>query len=281
VAPLTTQNSGPTRQLDPRLEPGRELFEGPVVDADLAAAAALAAPYQQRAATRVQVGLGERERLADAQAGAPQHDDQAAQAAAVNAVAGAAHDGHDLLDRRRIRRVAHSLVARRAAGVGTPAAWQVSDGGRRHRATAQTWPLLGHRKRTEAPLRGGPPRTVTAAQESAFRSRATPFAPQSQSSSAVVSVSTNTGMPQRMEGDSRAVTAALHGCRSEVGVAPAPPRARCSSVSTASGRSNPRAMTAPFRMATVAEHRLALSDPRRKRKRLGRVRAPATSPPLG
>jgi hypothetical protein len=71
----------------------------------------------QRAAARVQVGLGERERLVDAQAGSPQHDDQAAQPAAVHAVAGAAHDGHDLLDRRRVRRVAHPLVARRPSGV--------------------------------------------------------------------------------------------------------------------------------------------------------------------
>src|SRR5688572_17757504 len=51
------------RELDPRFEPGRELLPGPVVDADLAAPAALAAPYQQRSAARVEVGLGERERL--------------------------------------------------------------------------------------------------------------------------------------------------------------------------------------------------------------------------
>jgi hypothetical protein len=37
----------------------------------------------------------------------------------------------------------------------------------------------------------------------------------------------------RIERDSRAVTAALHGCRSEVGVARASPRARCSSAATA------------------------------------------------
>ena len=117
VAPLTTQNSGPDRQLDPHVQPGRELLPGPVVHADLAAAAALAAPHQQRAAARVKVGLGERERLADPQAGAPQHHDQAAQAAAVDAVAGAAHDGHDLLDRGWVGGVAHPLVARRPAGV--------------------------------------------------------------------------------------------------------------------------------------------------------------------
>src|SRR5215207_7012913 len=107
----------PDRRLNAHVEPGRELFPGPVVHADLAAAAALAAPHEQRSAARVEVGLGERERLADAQAGAPQHDDQAAQPVAVDAVAGAAHDGHDLLDRRRVGRVAHPLVARRPAGV--------------------------------------------------------------------------------------------------------------------------------------------------------------------
>jgi hypothetical protein len=78
------------RRLDPRLEPGLKLLPGPVVHADLAAAAALAAPDKQRPAPRIQVGLGERERLVDAQPGAPQHDDQAAQPAAVDAVAGAA-----------------------------------------------------------------------------------------------------------------------------------------------------------------------------------------------
>jgi hypothetical protein len=64
------------RQLDPGLQPRFELFPGPVVHADLAASAALAAPHQQRPAARVQVGLRERERFADAQPGAPQHDDQ-------------------------------------------------------------------------------------------------------------------------------------------------------------------------------------------------------------
>jgi hypothetical protein len=45
----------------------------------VSAAAILAAPYEQRTAARVEVGLGERERLADPQACAPQHHDQAAQ----------------------------------------------------------------------------------------------------------------------------------------------------------------------------------------------------------
>src|SRR3954469_6877804 len=66
----------PERQLDPRLEPWFELLPGPVVHADLAAAAALAASDQQRSAARVEVGLGECERFADAQASAPEHDDE-------------------------------------------------------------------------------------------------------------------------------------------------------------------------------------------------------------
>jgi hypothetical protein len=77
----------------------------------------LAAPHQQRSPARVQVGLCQRKRLADAQARAPQHDDQAAQPAAVHGVASAAHDRNDLLDRGRIGRVAHPLVARRPTGV--------------------------------------------------------------------------------------------------------------------------------------------------------------------
>src|SRR5829696_8590328 len=85
------------RQLYPRVQPGRELLPRPVVHPDLAAAAALAAPHEQRTATRIQVGLDERERLVDPQARPPQHDDQAAQPAAVHAVAGAAHDRDDLL----------------------------------------------------------------------------------------------------------------------------------------------------------------------------------------
>ena len=65
----------PDRQLEADLEPGRELFPGPVVHPDLAAPSALAAPHQQRHAARVQVSFGERERLLDAQAGASEHDD--------------------------------------------------------------------------------------------------------------------------------------------------------------------------------------------------------------
>jgi hypothetical protein len=56
----------------------------------------------------------------------------------VDAVARLAHHGHDLLDRGWVGGVAHPLVGRRPTGVKTLAWWPVSDGGRRHRATAQT-----------------------------------------------------------------------------------------------------------------------------------------------
>jgi len=48
--------------------------------------------------------------VVDPQAGAPEHDDQSAQAIAVSGLAGFAHHGDDLLDPRRIGRVAHPLV---------------------------------------------------------------------------------------------------------------------------------------------------------------------------
>jgi hypothetical protein len=105
------------RQLDAHVEPRRELLPRPVVHADLAAAGALASPDEQRSATPIEVCLGERERLMDPQPGAQPHDDQAAQAQTVDAVAGAAHHNDDLLDRRRVGRMAHPLVARRTAAM--------------------------------------------------------------------------------------------------------------------------------------------------------------------
>jgi hypothetical protein len=65
----------------------------------------------------IEVDFGKRERFLDPQPGTPQDHDQAAQATAVRAVTGGAHDGDDLLDLRRIGRVAQTLVAGRATGV--------------------------------------------------------------------------------------------------------------------------------------------------------------------
>jgi hypothetical protein len=109
----------PDREFYAGGEPRLQLLPGPVVHADLAAAAALAAAHQHGAAPRVKIRLGEGERLADTQSGAPQHDDQSAQALPMNGLAGGAHDGDDLLDGGRVRRLAHPLLARPAASVET------------------------------------------------------------------------------------------------------------------------------------------------------------------
>ena len=82
MAPLTTQNSGPTGS-STHPEPGLKLLPCPVVHPDLAAAAALAAAHEQRSAPPIQVGFPERERLVNPQAGAPEHYDQPAQPAPV------------------------------------------------------------------------------------------------------------------------------------------------------------------------------------------------------
>jgi hypothetical protein len=60
----------------------------------------------------VEIVLGERERFPDAHPGAPQDDDHRSHAPAVTVIGGVAHDRHDLLHRRRVGWVAHSLVAR-------------------------------------------------------------------------------------------------------------------------------------------------------------------------
>ena len=56
-------------KVDARLEPGLELSPAPGVHADFAAASALAATDQHRAAALIEIGLGERERLVDPQPG--------------------------------------------------------------------------------------------------------------------------------------------------------------------------------------------------------------------
>jgi hypothetical protein len=69
-------------KLNAELEPGLEFLPAPVVHADFAAASALAAADEQRAAALIEIGLGERERFVDAQPGSPD-DDEAAEPAAV------------------------------------------------------------------------------------------------------------------------------------------------------------------------------------------------------
>jgi hypothetical protein len=104
------------RHCHPEFEPGAEVLPAPRVHADLAPAAALAVADQHRSRARLQVVLGDAERLVDAQPRPPEQHDQGPHAGAVDAVAGLAHDRDDFLDRGRIGRVAQSLVARGAAG---------------------------------------------------------------------------------------------------------------------------------------------------------------------
>ncbi|MDP8909800.1 MAG: hypothetical protein M3N47_11965 [Chloroflexota bacterium] len=56
------------------VEPRLELLPGPLVHADLAAAAALAAPHEQRPAPAIEVALVQQQGLVDVKTGAPQHD---------------------------------------------------------------------------------------------------------------------------------------------------------------------------------------------------------------
>jgi hypothetical protein len=83
----------------------------PAVHPDVSALAALAVPHEDRPTARVQVALGQRERLADPQSGAPQHDDQTAQSHPVRIITGSAHHGDGLLGRWRVSRVLQALVA--------------------------------------------------------------------------------------------------------------------------------------------------------------------------
>jgi len=97
-------------KLRTHIEPWLQLTPCPAIHADLAAAAALSLSHQHRAPGPVQISLGEIERFADPQPSTPEDDDQCAQPRTIGATTGCAHHGHDLLDGRRIRRVALTLV---------------------------------------------------------------------------------------------------------------------------------------------------------------------------
>jgi hypothetical protein len=72
------QKSRSNGQFDSRLEPWLELGPSLCVHADLAAASTLAATDEHCAAALIEIGLGEGERILDAQPGSPENDDQAA-----------------------------------------------------------------------------------------------------------------------------------------------------------------------------------------------------------
>jgi hypothetical protein len=69
---------GTDRKLGPEVKQGLEFVPSPCVHADLAAAPALAAPDQERAAALIEIALGQSERLLDPQPGSPQDHDQGA-----------------------------------------------------------------------------------------------------------------------------------------------------------------------------------------------------------
>ncbi len=102
------------RQCVAQLDPWLQLLPCPAVHPDLTAFPAFALAHEDRTANRIKVGLGERERFADPKSGAPQDDDERAEPDPVDIITCGAHDRDDLLDRRRIRRIAQALVVGRA-----------------------------------------------------------------------------------------------------------------------------------------------------------------------
>jgi hypothetical protein len=98
-----------------QLQPWAQLLPRPAVDADFTAFAAFSTADQDRPAVRVQVAFAQSECSADAQAGAPEHDDQASLADGVGVIAGGVHHRDDLLNCRWVSRVPLALVARRSA----------------------------------------------------------------------------------------------------------------------------------------------------------------------
>lgn len=109
----------------------------PVVHPHFAALVVLAVAHEQRSAALVEVGFGEPERLLDSQPGAPQDDDQAADAVAVDSISTRAHHGNDLLYAWRVGRVAKALLAATADSLlGGP----VREGGGAYLAVARRAP---------------------------------------------------------------------------------------------------------------------------------------------
>jgi hypothetical protein len=72
IAPSMTQSSGPAGSSSRAASHGRKLLPAPLVHPVLAAATALATAHEDRSAPVVEVVLGERERLLDAQPRPPQ-----------------------------------------------------------------------------------------------------------------------------------------------------------------------------------------------------------------
>jgi hypothetical protein len=79
-------------------EPWDELLPGPAIHSDLAPLAAFPAPDEDGTARLIEIGLNQRQRLADPETGAPQHNDQAPEPETVGIITGSAHHGDNLLN---------------------------------------------------------------------------------------------------------------------------------------------------------------------------------------
>ena len=106
------------RQLDPTREPWREM----TLHAQRSIPTSRRrSPFPRRtridAASRVEVGLGQRQRFLIRKPAAPEHDDQRPQPEAVPVRRGLAHHRDDLVDRRWIGRIQLALVLRGMPGV--------------------------------------------------------------------------------------------------------------------------------------------------------------------
>ena len=87
----------------------------PTVHANLPATTAFASANNHGAASGVEIRLGQLERFANPQAGAPQQNDEGAQTSAVGSIARSAHNRDDLLDGRRVGGIAQTFVPWRSA----------------------------------------------------------------------------------------------------------------------------------------------------------------------
>ena len=78
MRPRSTQNSAPTGNAEQKVSHGSSCSHAERSIPDLATPATLAPADQNGPALTVKIGLGQRERFADPESGAPEHHDHAA-----------------------------------------------------------------------------------------------------------------------------------------------------------------------------------------------------------
>jgi hypothetical protein len=99
---------------------------------------ALTATDKHCGAALIEIGLGERQRLVDAQPGPPQNHDQPAQPTAMRVITSGAHDGDDLFDFWADRPGSADPCCAAADRHGNPASSPVTDVDRRDQAATRT-----------------------------------------------------------------------------------------------------------------------------------------------